>query len=226
MAYQEQQNLHTNGEDENDSIKEITYQNEYYTHSAKTQKQRKKIDEELSAALASITTGSTKKDKSKNCELQNDEWHNVADSSKSIKKKKSKKDRKMSPTILNGEDILNVTIVNEEIPRKKKKSRKRDFEDDRISMDSYRLEAEKTENIDKDDMGDYVNMIEDVPKKKKSKKNKKLTGEDLIEFEKDHLKKSRTILENNTLGNCARYKKDKQINRLASKMYESMQITS
>lgn len=239
MAYQEekQQELHiTETDDNNDSINNIIYQNDYHIQSTKKQKQRKKIDEELSAALASISTGEettskSKRDKSKINNSQ-DEWHNIADSSKAIKKKKSKKDRKSSrsPTLIIEAVEINsevpsidetsplTKVNNEDVPRKKKKSRKRIHEDDQVSLDSYRLKADENKEAEKTidfDSGEF-------PKKKKSKKSKKNAFEILSEFENEHLQKAGKIHDENSRW----YKKQTQINTLALKMNKSMQIKS
>lgn len=132
-----------NEDDEQDKkLKSVLYQNEYETKSKKKRKHEQRVEDELSSALASISTSHGKAKKSKH---SSDPVHTVAPESRTIRKKRPKRNR--SPVVHEimenkGEFMKRLSVEEVEVEFSEKKSsknrkRKRN-EDDTMSLDSYR----------------------------------------------------------------------------------------
>lgn len=227
--------------DEDDKrVNDLLYQNEYFISSKKKRKQQEKIDRELSLALASISTGQPKskkhKTKQSNDTSNEPNWHTVADESKAIKKKSKKHSRHHSklPKCVSGaknEFIKKLPIEKIQISfDKKSRKRKRDTNDDNISLNSYRDKSD--EDVDSTNHSDdSCSVTTAISKKLKSKlglitkKNKKIIIDNLTDFQKDHFKKSGLpYVEIKTIS-TRRIKEDQNRSRsLANKMDESMNL--
>lgn len=217
----------SNEDDEQDKkLKSVLYQNDYMTKPKKKRKHEERIEEELSAALASISTGKAKKSKH--------DVEGVAPDSKTIKKKKSKRSRSsvLHVNMENKSDFMKHISVEEvevefsEKKSSKKRKRKRN-EDDNISLDSYRG---RSDGVKSSSSGE-----EDVSKRitKKLKKNlgfvaqsnKKVLVEEMTKFQKKHFLKSKIpVVEISSVSKTKRLKHMKDANNLATQLEDSMQL--
>lgn len=227
--------LSLNEDDEQDKkLKSVLYQNEYETKPKKKRKHEQRIDEELSAALASISTSQGKAKKSKH-NADSDNLHAVAPDSKAIKKKKSKRSR--SPIVHEimekKSDFmkrLSVEEVEVEFSEKKssKKRKRKQIDDDNMSLDSFRG---RSDGVRSSSSGDDDVVTKRITKKLKKKlgfvaeSNKKVLVEELTEFQKQHFVKSKIpVVEISSVNKAKRLKHMKNANILAMQLEDSMQL--
>lgn len=210
------------------------YQNEYQTKPKKKRKHEQRIEEELSAALASISTSHGKAKKSKH-NVDGDNLHTVAPDSKAIKKKKSKRNR--SPVVheimekksdfIKRLSIEEIEVEFSEKKSSKKRKRKRN-DDDNMSLDSYRG---RSNGVKSSSSGDDDVVTKRITKKLKKKlgfvaeSNKKVLVEELTEFQKKHFVKSKIpVVEISSVSKAKRLRHMKNANNLATQLEDSMQL--
>lgn len=229
-------NLNNDDDEQDKKLKSVLYQNEYETKPKKKRKHEQRIEEELSAALASISTTSHGKAKKSKHDVDGDILHTVAADSKAIKKKKSKRSR--SPVVhkvmekksdfLKRLSVEEVEVEFSEKKSSKRRKRKRN-DDDNMSLDSYRGRSDMGKSSCSSGEDDVVTKR--ITKKLRRKlgfvaeSNKKVLVGELTEFQKKHFLKSKIpVVEISSVSKAKRLKHMKNANNLATQLEDSMQL--